>query len=106
MNTNQLTNATVKAVIDALQKGDQKAWLALFTPDAELYDDGSPRDFMAFSRSAIGEERFTSIYRVENEGKDLYGHFHTEKWSDFNTYFKFHINKEGKIYRLDIGQAG
>ncbi len=97
MNTAQLTNKTVKAAIDALQKGDQQAWLRLFTPEAELYDDGSKRDFMKFSRSAIGEERFTNIDRVDNDGKDIYGNFHT--------YFKFHINEAGKIYRLDIGQA-
>ena len=45
MTSNQLTNATVKAAIDALQKGDKKAWKALFTADAEMYDDGNPRSF-------------------------------------------------------------
>lgn len=43
MLTDVLTNATVKAAIEALQKGDRKAWLALFESDAKLYDDGSPR---------------------------------------------------------------
>jgi hypothetical protein len=42
---------------------------------------------------------------VENEGKDIKGNFHTESWGNFKTYFKFHINAEGKINRLDIGQA-
>jgi hypothetical protein len=31
MTSNQLTNATVKAAIDALHKEDKKAWKALFT---------------------------------------------------------------------------
>ncbi|MEA3178056.1 MAG: hypothetical protein QOI59_1579 [Gammaproteobacteria bacterium] len=30
MNTDALTNTTVKAAIEALQKGDQHAWAALF----------------------------------------------------------------------------
>jgi hypothetical protein len=29
--------------MEALQKGDKKAWNALFTADAEMYDDGDPR---------------------------------------------------------------
>lgn len=105
MNLDNLTNPTVKAAIEALQKGDREAWLAQFAPNSELYDDGNKRDFMDFTNSAIGEERFTRIDNVENDGKDVYGHFHTEKWGDFDTYFKFHVNSEGKIYRLDIGQA-
>jgi len=105
MDLDKLTNTTVKAAVQALQNGDRGAWLAQFTPDAELYDDGQKRDFMSFVDSAIGEERFTSIDKVENNGKDVYGHFQTEKWGEFDTYFKFHINTKGKIDRLDIGQV-
>lgn len=105
MNLDKLTNSTVKSAVEALQNGNREAWLAQFTEDAELYDDGEKRDFMSFANSAVGEEHFTNIARVENEGKEVYGHFHTEKWGEFDTYFKFHVNNEGKIYRLDIGQA-
>jgi len=42
---------------------------------------------------------------VENNGLDILGQFHTESWGDFKTYFKFQLNNEGKINRLDIGQA-
>jgi len=28
-----------------------------------------------------------------------------DQWSDFKTYFRFIINPEGKISRLDMGQA-
>ncbi len=42
MNTNALTNPTVKAAVEALQSGDRKAWSALFEPGAKLYDDGAP----------------------------------------------------------------
>jgi hypothetical protein len=33
------------------------------------------------------------------------GAFHSERWRDFRTYFKFQIFSAGKIKRLDIGQA-
>lgn len=105
MDTGKLTNPIVKAAFDAWQKGDAKLWLSFFTADAKLFDDGNPRNFQGFVKDACGHERFTSIDKVENNGLAIYGRFHTESWGDFNTYFKFTINAEGKINRLDIGQA-
>ena len=105
MTSNQLTNATVKAAIDALQKGDKKAWKALFTADAEMYDDGNPRSLEDFSDGAVGHERFTKIERVENNGCGVYGQFHSDQWGDFRTDFKFHLTPDHKIKRPDIGQA-
>ncbi len=103
--TDALTNATVKAAIEALQQGDRKAWSALFESDAKLYDDGAPRSLEKFTRDALGHERFTSIERVENNGLDLTGEFHSEQWGDFRTYFRFQISPVGKIKRLDVGQV-
>ncbi|WP_420594194.1 hypothetical protein [Deinococcus sp.] len=104
MNLDLLTHPTVRAAIEALQSGDHSAWTALFTPDAQLYDDGQPRDLAAFSQGALGHERFTSIDAVKNGGLDLSGHFHSDQWGDFETYFQFHLSGDGKIERLDIGQ--
>ncbi|GAB3998517.1 hypothetical protein GCM10028807_46430 [Spirosoma daeguense] len=105
MDTSKLNNSTVKAAFDAWQAGDATKWLSFFTPDAKLYDDGSARDFRRFVKEACGHERFTSIDKVEDDGKLIYGKFHTESWGDFKTYFKFHLNTDGKVDRLDIGQA-
>lgn len=105
MDTSKLINSTVKAAFDVWQNGDAKTFLSFFTADATLTDDGNPRNFQSFVKDACGKERFTSIDKVENEGTAIYGHFHTESWGDFNTFFKFNINDEGKIYQLDIGQA-
>jgi len=105
MDTSKLTNEIIKKAFEALQKGDKETWSSLFTVDSELYDDGSPRNLQAFNNQAIGHERFTSIDKVENNGSDIYGRFHSDQWGDFKTYFKFHLNDQGKIYRLDIGQA-
>ena len=103
--TDKLTNPTIKAAIEALQKGDSEAWSALFEPDAKLYDDGRPRSLKDFNSDAIGHERFTSIDRVENDGLDLTGAFHSDQWGDFRTYFRFRPSATGKIQRLDIGHA-
>jgi hypothetical protein len=105
MDTNKLTNLAVKKAFDAWQEGDSKTFLSFFTSDAKLYDDGNSRDFSQFVKDACGHEKFTSIEKVESNGLDITGNFHTESWGDFKTYFKFKINTEGKINRLDIGQA-
>jgi len=105
MNTDKLTHPIVKRAIDALQAGDRNSWFALFTQDAALYDDGNKMNFRQFFDKAMGHERFTSIDKVENRGQDVYGHFHSDQWGDFKTYFKFKVNGDNQIERLDIGQA-
>lgn len=100
MNTDKLTNATVKQAVNALQTNDSKAWFALFTDKAALYDDGNKMDFKAFWQKAIGHERFTSIDKVENNGLDVYGRFHSDQWGDFKTYFKFHIDKDLSLIHI------
>jgi hypothetical protein len=105
MGTNKITNSTAKSAIEAWQDGNSKLWLSLFTDDAKLLDDGHTRNFKTFSIEAIGHERFTSIDKVEDNGLSIYGQFHSDTWGDFKTYFKFHINNEGQIYQLEIGQA-
>ncbi len=41
---------------------------------------------------------------VDNNGLDVHGSFHSDRWGDFRTYFKFHLGDDGKFSRLDIGQ--
>ena len=99
-----LTNATVRAAIEALQSGDAAAWSAAFAPRALLYDDGEPRSLEQFTRDALGHERFTHIERVGNHGLHIDGAFHSDQWGEFRTYFHFAVSADGKISRLDIGQ--
>jgi hypothetical protein len=106
MNTDKITHPIVKKAIDALQAADKKAWFSLFTNNAELFDDGNKMNLRNFFEKALGHERFTSIDKVEDGGLSIYGKFHSDQWGDFKTYFKFHIDTESKINRLDIGQAG
>jgi hypothetical protein len=105
METAQLKNPTVRAAIEALQRGDRGAWRALFVADAELYDDGAQRNLAEFTASALGHERFRSIERIDNDGLEVTGDFQTEQWGDFRSYFRFQLAADGKIARLDIGEA-
>ncbi len=101
----KLVNPTVKAAIEALQKGDKETWSTLFAPNATMMDDGHPRDLRAFTEDALGHEHFTSIDKIENDGLNLEGEFHSDTWGNFRTYFRFHLTAEGKISLLDVGQA-
>jgi hypothetical protein len=101
----KLANPTVRGAVEALQTGDKEAWASQFAADATLFDDGEPRSLAEFTRDALGHERFTSIDRIETHGLHLTGRFHSDRWGDFDTYFKFTLGPTGKIERLDIGQA-
>jgi len=105
INKEKLHQPIVRAAIEALEDGDLHTWLNLFTADAQLFDDGRKIDFTAFSRNAVGKEKFTRIDKVENDGWDVYGQFHSGQWGDFKTYFLFRANANGKIEHLEIGQA-
>ncbi len=105
IRTDALTNPTVKAAIEALQDGDRARWSEQFEQNAELFDDGSPRSLAEFTADALGHERFTSIDHVGDGGLEVTGAFHSDRWGDFRTYFRFHVSPSGKIRRLDVGQA-
>lgn len=104
MDLSKITNETVRKAIEALQSGDQ-SWYGFFTDNPVMTDDGNKIDFKAFFSHALGEEKFLTIDKVENDGKDVYGNFKAGKWGTFRVYFKFHQNADGKFDRLDIGQA-
>ncbi|SHK33579.1 hypothetical protein SAMN05444267_100334 [Chryseobacterium polytrichastri] len=105
MEYQKINNYKVKAAIEAWQDGNSKLWLSFFTTDVKLLDDGNLRDFKEFSTEALGHERFTTIDKAEDNGLSVYGHFHSDTWGDFKTYFKFHLDAEGKFNKLEIGQA-
>lgn len=105
MDYSKITNPTVKAALEAWQNGDSSTFFSYFTPNPKMTDDGNPRDFKGFVKTACGHEKYLTIDKVENEGKDIYGNFKAGQWGTFPVFFKFHQNTEGKFERLDIGQT-
>ncbi len=104
MDLSNIKNEQVKKAIEALQSED-KSWYSFFTENPVMTDDGNTVDFKDFFGKALGNEKFLTIDKVENEGKDLYGDFKAGQWGTFRVFFKFHQNADGKFTRLDIGQA-
>lgn len=104
MDISKLTNENVKKAFEALQAGD-KDWYTFFTENPTMTDDGNRVDFKKFFAKALGLEKFLTIDRVENDGKDIYGNFKAGQWGTFTVFFKFHQNADGKFDRLDICQG-
>lgn len=104
MDLSKITNEQVKSAFEALQSGD-KIWYSYFTENPVMTDDGNTIDFKSFFSKALGTEKFLTIDKVENDGKDIYGNFKAGQWGTFKVFFKFHQNADGKFDRLDIGQA-
>lgn len=106
MDLSKITNTVAREAIEALQVNDIKKWYSYFTTDAVFTDDGRTLGLKSFFDNAFDKkEKFLSIDRVGNEGKDIYGDFYAGQWGTFKVFFKFHINADGKISRLDIGQG-
>ena len=105
LNTHLITNSKVRNAIEALQSADAATWFSHFEPDTQLLDDGHPADFRSFFEHALGHEHFTIIDQVENDGKAVFGQFHSDQWGNFKTYFKFHLNAAARFDKLEIGQA-
>ncbi|MEQ8924600.1 MAG: hypothetical protein RLO81_02240 [Fulvivirga sp.] len=105
MNTEKISNTTVKSAIEALQSNNKDAFYSHFTEGAVFSDDGNELDLKKFFDNAFNhKEKFISIDKVENQGKDITGKFYAGQWGTFEVFFNFKINPEGKIERLDIGQ--
>ncbi len=105
MDNPQFAHPSIQAAFDALQAGDKAAWFAQFAADAELLDDGQPLAFRPFFENALGKERFASIDEIARNGSEIIGTIETEQWGSFKAYFRFGLNAEGKISKLEIGRA-
>ena len=106
MDVEQIQNETVKNAIQALQKNDFALWKSYFTDDVIFTDDGRTLNFKSFFENAFEKkEKFLSIDKVENDGKNIEGNFFAGQWGTFKVFFNFYLNNEGKIERLDIGQS-
>ncbi len=106
MDTDRLLDPVVKAALKAMNEGDRDAWLSLFDVRAVLTDDGDERDYKQWSDSEIfgaAKGRITSVTSVVDRGVTIHANFHSARWGDFKTFWKFKI-EGGKIVRLDVGQ--
>ena len=106
MDVSKITNENVKKAVEALQANNKDAWFSYFIKDAVFTDDGRALDFKPFFDNAFKhKEKFLTIDKVENDGKNITGNFFAGQWGTFKVFSNFHQNSDGKFNRLDIGQT-
>jgi len=95
----------VKSAVEALNARDRKRWFGLFTEWPGFSDDGVPREFAKWCDDELfgsAAAYIISIDRAEDGGLTFYASYHSDKWGDFQTFWKF-VVEGGKISRLDVG---
>ena len=100
-----ITNPVVSSAILALNGRDKERWFGLFSDKAEFSDDGIPRDLEKWCEDELfgkWHAFITSIDKVEDGGLTFYARYHSDKWGDFKTFWRFKL-ADGKISKLDVG---
>ena len=95
----------VRSAIVALNGRDKKRWFELFPGKPAFSNDGIPRDFAKWCEEELfgsAVAYIISIDKVERGGLTFYARYHSDKWGDFRTFWKF-VVEDGKISRLDVG---
>jgi len=98
-------NPVVISAIGALNGRDKKLWFELFSEEPEFSDDGIHRDLVKWCEEELFGSWLAyliSIDRVEEGGLTFYARYHSDKWGDFKTFWRF-IVEDGKISKLDVG---
>jgi hypothetical protein len=94
----------VRSALVALNGRDRKRWFELFSKPA-FTDDWIPRDFAKWCEEELfgsSQAWIISIDRVEKGGLTFYASYHSDKWGDFQTFWKF-VVENGRISKLDVG---
>lgn len=99
-----ISNPVVRSAVVALNGRDKKRWFELFSKPT-FTDDGIPQDFAKW----CDEELFgswsafiVSVDKVEEGGLRFFARYHSDKWGDFKTFWRF-VVEDGRITRLDVG---
>ena len=98
-------NPVVKAAVEALNTKDKKGWFELFIANPQFSDDGVPRDLTEWCEEELfGSFRayIISVDKVEDGGLTFYARYHSDKWGDFKTFWKFKL-RDDKVAKLDVG---
>ena len=100
-----VSNPIVRSAIGALNGRDKKRWFELFSEKPEFSDDGIPRDLVEWCEEELfgaSQAYLISIDEVEDGGLTFYARHHSDKWGDFQSFWRF-VVVDGKISKLDVG---
>ena len=105
LGLSSIANPVVRSAIGALNGRDMKLWFELFSEKPKFSDDGIPRDLVKWCEEELFGSSLAyliSIDKVEDGGLTFYARYHSDKWGDFKTFWRFAV-ENGKITKLDVG---
>lgn len=103
--SSELSDPTVRALVETINAGDRDAFFALLASDATLSDDGTERDL----RQWVDSEIFTSNGHIDVEsqsadGRSLIAKYRNDTYGEMRTSWAFAV-QNGEIARIEAGQA-
>lgn len=103
--TEQLSDPTVRSAVTAINAGDRDAFLATFTADATMSDDGSDRDLLQWiDREILSVGGRMEVESQSPDGLSLLALYRNDTWGQMRTSWAFTITG-GKVSHMDTGQA-
>lgn len=105
LSLSAIGNPVVKSAIEAMNGREKERWFELFSDKPAFTDDGIPRDFVKWCEEELfgsWSARLISVDKVEDGGLTLHARYHSDKWGDFKTFWRF-VVEDGRISRLDVG---
>ncbi|MDG7020450.1 MAG: nuclear transport factor 2 family protein [Nitrososphaerota archaeon] len=100
-----VSDPLARSAAEAVNSRDRERWFGLFADGATFSDDGVEQDLWRW----CDEELFgrhtayiVSVDKVEDGGRTFYARYHSDKWGDFKTFWRFAV-RDGKVSRLEVG---
>lgn len=101
----ELADPTVRAMATAINAGDRAAFLAAFTADPTLTDDGSERDFHGWiDREIFSAGGHMEVESQSDDGRSLIARYRNDAYGEMRTTWHFVMDGD-KISRAETGQA-
>jgi len=101
----ELSDPTVRAVAKAINAGNRAAFLAAFTPDATLTDDGSERDFHDWiEREIFSSGGHMAVESQSDDGRHLIARYRNDTYGEMRTTWTFVMDGD-RVSRVETGQA-
>ena len=98
-------NQMVRSAVEAINGRDRERWFELFSEKTAFSDDGINTDFTSWcDRELFGSviAYIVSIDKVEEGGLTFFASYHSDRWGDFKTFWRFKTGG-GKFSKLDVG---
>ncbi|ARZ71341.1 hypothetical protein SMD11_5765 [Streptomyces albireticuli] len=103
--TEQLSDPAVRALVDAINANDRRAFQAALTADATMSDDGSDRDLQEWSEKEIfSSGGHMDVESEAEDGRSLVARYRNDTWGEMRTAWRFTVDG-GKVSRFETGQA-